>query len=99
MAMAQGFTKGEVQAILQDVRSSRLIEETAKALLIFSERMTQEPARISPEDIEALRRTGLSDEAILEGIHVIALFNSMDRLADALGTPVENFQDMMAGQG
>jgi uncharacterized peroxidase-related enzyme len=99
MAMAQGFTKAEVQAILEDVRSSRLIEETAKALLIFSERMTQEPARISPEDIEALRRTGLSDEAILEGIHVIALFNSMDRLADALGTPVENFQDMMAGQG
>lgn len=95
MAMAQGFTAEQVQSILDDVRTSELIDETARALLVFSEKMTREPAKIAPEEVEELRKTGLSDAAILEGVHVIAFFNYMDRMADALGTPVENFQQMM----
>jgi len=95
MVMAQGFTAEQVQSILDDVRSSELIDETSRALLVFSEKMTREPAKITAGEVEELRKTGISDAAILEGVHVISLFNYLDRMADALGTPVENFQQMM----
>jgi uncharacterized peroxidase-related enzyme len=97
MAMAQGFTSEQVRSILDDVRSSEIIDETARALLVFSEKVTREPAKIAPEEVDELRKAGLSDAAILEGVHVISFFNYMDRMADALGTPVENFQQMMEG--
>ena len=95
MAMAQGFTQEQVRSILDDVRSSDLIDEITRSLLVFSEKMTREPAKITPEEVEALRRAGLSDAAILEGVQVIAFFNYLDRMADALDTPVENFQQKM----
>jgi alkylhydroperoxidase family enzyme len=97
MAMAQGFTSEQVRSILDDVRSSEIIDETARALLVFSEKVTREPAKIAPEEVDELRKARLSDAAILEGVHVISFFNYMDRMADALGTPVENFQQMMEG--
>jgi uncharacterized peroxidase-related enzyme len=97
MAMAQGFTSEQVRSILDDVRSSEIIDETARALLVFSEKVTREPAKIAPDEVDELRKAGLSDAAILEGVHVISFFNYMDRMADALGTPVENFQQMMEG--
>ena len=93
--MAQGFSGDQIQSIFNDVRSSELIEETTRSLLLFSEKMTREPAKITQEEVEELRNSGLSDEAILEGVHVISFFNYMDRMADALGTPVENFQKKM----
>jgi len=95
MAMAQGFSREQVESILANIRSSELIDEVARALLIFAEKMTCEPAKITLEDVETLRGAGLSDEGILEGVQVISLFNYMDRMADALGTPVENLREMM----
>ena len=95
MAMAQGFTQEQVRSILDDVRSSDLIDEITRSLLVFSEKMTREPAKITPEEVGAFRRAGLSDAVILEGVQVIAFFNYLDRMADALGTPVENFQQKM----
>lgn len=97
MAMAQGFTSEQVRSILDDVRSSEIIDATARALLVFSEKVTREPVKIAPDEVDELRKAGLSDAAILEGVHVISFFNYMDRMADALGTPVENFQQMMEG--
>ena len=97
MVMAQGFSREQLRSILEDVRSSALIYETTKALLVFSEKVTREPSKAAPEEIENLRGMGLSDEAILEAVQVISFFNYLDRMADTLGTPVENFQDMMEG--
>lgn len=96
MVMAQGFSREQVQSILEDVRSSALIDEETRSLLLFSEKMTRDPAKITSEDVEGLRKGGLSEAGILEGIQVIAFFNYLDRMADALGTPVENMQDLMA---
>ena len=59
-------------------------------------KMTNESHKVIPEDIDALRSIGFSDDVILEGIHVIAFFNYLDRMADATGAPVENLQEMMA---
>ena len=97
MVMAQGqLSREEMQSILEDPEHSNLVDEKAKALLRLAAKMTRESYKIIPEDIEALRRLGFSDETILEGIHVIAFFNYLDRMADATGAPVENLQEMMA---
>jgi hypothetical protein len=45
--------------------------------------------------IQILRENGRTEEEIFETIAVTALFNFMDRMADALGAPVEGFQEMM----
>ena len=50
---------------------------------------------MTDSDIESLRKTGCSEEEIFEAIAVTSLFNYMDRMADALGAPVEGLQDMM----
>jgi alkylhydroperoxidase family enzyme len=46
--------------------------------------------------MQKLRKQGCSDEELFEAIAVTSLFNFMDRMADALGAPVERFQDMIA---
>jgi hypothetical protein len=40
---------------------------------------------VRPADVAPLRAAGISDAAIEDAIHVCALFNIYDRLADALG--------------
>jgi alkylhydroperoxidase family enzyme len=35
------------------------------------------------------------DAEILEGVYVASAFNMIDRIADALGTPVDNFVEKM----
>ena len=95
MAMAQGFTREQVESILTDIDSSTLIDDKTKSLLYFAEKITREPFKIHDETIEALRKQGCSDEELFEAIAVSSLFNYMDRMADGLGAPVEGFQDMI----
>lgn len=47
--------------------------------------MTLDPEAVTAEDIDAVRRAGASAEAIADALHVCALFNVIDRIADALG--------------
>lgn len=54
-------------------------------MLGFLEKLTLAPDGVSGNDIAVLRIAGLSDAAIEDAIHVTALFNIYDRLADALG--------------
>ena len=42
-----------------------------------------------------VRDQGCTDDEVFEAIAVASLFNFMDRMADALGAPVEGFQDMV----
>jgi uncharacterized peroxidase-related enzyme len=73
--------------VLEDWRTAP-IDERLRAMLGFIEKLTLDPASLSPADIEPLRAAGLSDEAIEDAIHVCALFNMYDRIADALGFDV-----------
>ena len=96
MVMAQGFSREEVRRILDDVDGSDLIDTKTKHLLHLAEKINRHADKVSEEDIQALRQAGCSADEIFEAIAVTALFNFMDRVADALGAPVEGFQDMMA---
>jgi alkylhydroperoxidase family enzyme len=42
-------------------------------------------------DIDALRAAGLNDRAIHDATQVIAYFNYINRIADALGVELETF--------
>jgi alkylhydroperoxidase family enzyme len=46
---------------------------------------------MSPADLDELRARGLDDTAIHDGVQVIAYFNYITRIADALGVEPEDF--------
>ncbi len=96
MVMAQGFNQDEVRSIIEDVEGSLLIDDKTKHLLRFAKKITHHAFKVTKTDIQALLDIGCSEEEIFESIAVSSLFNYMDRMADALGTPVENFQGMVA---
>jgi alkylhydroperoxidase family enzyme len=47
--------------------------------------VTFSPASVRAEDVERLRSHGWSDSAIHDAIQVIAYFNYINRVADAVG--------------
>ena len=42
-------------------------------------------------DLETLRRLGFSEEAVMDAVQIIAFFNYITRVADALGLEPEEF--------
>lgn len=50
--------------------------------------MTLRPSELEPADADAVRAAGVGDDALVDAIHVCALFNMIVRLADALGWDV-----------
>ena len=71
-----------MDAALADWRLAPL-DARVKAMLGFLEKMTLAPESLSAADVQPLRAAGLSDAAIEDAIHVCALFNVYDRLADS----------------
>jgi uncharacterized peroxidase-related enzyme len=76
-----------VEAVLADHLTAP-IAEPLRAMLTFLDKMTVRPEALSKEDLVPLRAQGLSNAAIREAIHVAAIFNVYDRLADSLGWEV-----------
>lgn len=60
------------------------IDGRMRATLGLLEKMTKTPHALSPEDVRAVMRAGVSKTAIEEALEVAFLFNVFDRLADAL---------------
>ncbi len=67
-----------------DLESSRLGEKE-KALLRFLDRVNHESPTIAPDELEALRGIGWTDEQLWYAITVCALFNFYNRWIDATG--------------
>jgi uncharacterized peroxidase-related enzyme len=75
-----------------DWRSAGLDEPTM-ALLEFTERLTDECAAIGEADIDQLRAHGFDDKAISSCVQVVAYFNYINRIAEGLGVPQEDWID------
>jgi alkylhydroperoxidase family enzyme len=71
-----------VQAVLDDWRTAP-VDAKLRSTLAFLEKLTLDPASVTPADISPMRAQGLSDAAIEDAIHVCTLFNIYDRLADS----------------
>ena len=65
-------------------------------MLGFIEKLTLRPGELTREDADAVRAAGVSDDAIVDAIHVAALFNMIDRLADSLGWDVPEYESFLA---
>jgi alkylhydroperoxidase family enzyme len=50
--------------------------------------MTLRPDELTEADAAAVRAAGVSEHALVDAIHVCALFNMITRLADSLGWDV-----------
>jgi alkylhydroperoxidase family enzyme len=70
-------------AVLADWRRAP-VPEGLRAALGFLETLTLRPEDLGPTDVAAVRAAGVSDDALSDAIHVCALFNMIDRIADAL---------------
>jgi alkylhydroperoxidase family enzyme len=67
-----------------------------RAALGFLEKMTLHPDDLVPADADAVRAAGVSDEALVDAIHVGALFNMIVRMADSLGFEVPPAEALLA---
>jgi len=76
-----------VEQVLDDWRTAPT-PEPLRAMLGFLEKLTLEPTAVTATDVVPLRAAGLTDVAIADAIHVAALFNIYDRMADTLGFEV-----------
>ena len=73
-----------VRAVLDDAESAPIGEGLRVTLRILAA-LTLTPDQFSEKDLAPVRMAGVSDEAIADAISICALFNIIDRVADALG--------------
>ena len=73
-----------VDAVLDDLDAAP-IDERLRETLRFLRKLTLEPDELRPGDAAQVLATGVSREALEDAVDVCALFNIIDRVADALG--------------
>jgi uncharacterized peroxidase-related enzyme len=77
-----GLGKDVIEAVYAD-RATAPVSAEVKAALSLIETITLRPDELGPDDIEAARTAGLSNEAIEHVFDVATIFNLINRLADA----------------
>jgi alkylhydroperoxidase family enzyme len=73
-----------MKPILDDYRTAPL-DEKLRATLALLETFTLRPDEISAADVRVALDAGATREAVRDAFYVAFLFNTYDRLADALG--------------
>ncbi len=63
------------------------------ALCEYAEKLTQTPGEMTEADVEGLRAYGFDDVQIHDAIQVIAYFNYINRIADAVHVDLEPEMD------
>ena len=79
-----------MHAVARNWREAPL-SETDRALCEHAAKLTHDQHSSSVEDLDALRAHGFNDTAIHDATQVIAYFNYISRVADALGVEPETF--------
>lgn len=78
--------------LIADYREAALSPED-RAMLDYAVKLTLEPWNMVKQDVQALRRAGFSDAAILDINQVTGYYAFVNRLADGLGVELEDFWD------
>ncbi len=84
------------RAVQEDYRAAGLTPREV-ALLDFAVKLTQSPSGLRKDDLDALRRHGLTDAQIVDAVHCISYFNFINRVLDGLGVDPE--ASMRYGKG
>ena len=75
-----------VASVLDDHRGANVDEKLGK-LLVLIEKVARNASAVAPEDVNAARAAGWSDEAIYDAITVCALFAFYTTWVDGSGVP------------
>jgi len=67
------------------------LDPVDSALCEYAEKLTRSPASTGAEDVARLRDVGLDDQGITSATQVIAYFNYINRIAEGLGVPMEEW--------
>lgn len=62
-------------------------------MLDYTHKLTLTPWKMTETDVQVLRDHGFSDRAILDINQIAAYYAYVNRLADGLGVPLEDFWD------
>lgn len=79
-----------MHAVVNDWRTAPLAPAD-RALCEFAAKLTHDQHAMSTADLGRLRRHGFDDTALHDATQVIAYFNYITRIADALGVEPEGF--------
>jgi alkylhydroperoxidase family enzyme len=63
----------------------------------FLEKLTLRPGELGVQDAEAVLAAGVRKEALIDAIHIAALFNMIVRLADSFGWYVPPERELATG--
>jgi len=77
-----------VGALVEDWRTAGL-GPADEALCDYAEKLTRAPAQMSAADLDRLRTAGFDEVAIHDAIQVVAYFNYINRVADAVHVDLE----------
>ena len=61
-----------------------------KALCAWAEKLTLTPGDMTKSDIDVLKKTGFSENAISDAAQVVSYFNYINRIAEGLGVDLES---------
>jgi uncharacterized peroxidase-related enzyme len=77
-----------VRHVKDDYTKANLTDRE-RAMCDYAKKLSRTPGAMREQDLEPLRAVGLSDPEIHDAVQVIAYFNYINRVADALGTDLE----------
>jgi len=83
-AEAFGVEKGLIDSLVEDIETAEC-EENIKTLLRYVKKLTEEPAKITQTDVEAVFKAGWDEDAFYHAVSICGLFNYYNRLVDAYG--------------
>jgi alkylhydroperoxidase family enzyme len=87
------FSADELAAIVKDYHNAGLTDEEV-ALMAFAQKVSSDSRNVSEDDMEELRRFGLSDEDILNVVLACTARNFFSKTLDALdAVPDEVYQE------
>jgi uncharacterized peroxidase-related enzyme len=83
-----GIDEETLRTLVEDL--GNVSPERIRAIIEFALKASHAPQSLVSEDYERLRTMGVTDAELVEIIHVVAIGNYVDTLADALKIPVES---------
>jgi alkylhydroperoxidase family enzyme len=73
------------------------VDEPLRATLGFLERLTLRPDELRAQDAEDVLAAGVRRDALIDAIHIAALFSMIVRLADSFDWHVQAGAELAAG--
>ena len=75
----------ELTAALRRDYTRANLNDADRAMLDYTAKVTRHAWQVTPEDLDALRKVGFDDRAILQINLIASWFNYINRVADGLG--------------